>query len=70
MEDRLPKPEARYAIIHSLGKTSEPAQGIDHISSAFLLKNFSTREKVSIGLTMDGKPLTFDRAVRSRHLTG
>jgi DMSO/TMAO reductase YedYZ molybdopterin-dependent catalytic subunit len=58
----LPKPEARYAIIHSLGKTSAPAQGIDHyIECLPLEKLLDPGKKCLLALTMDGKPLTFDR---------
>lgn len=57
-----PKPEARYVIFHSLGKTQELGQGIDHyVESLPLEKLLDPQKKCLLALTIDGKPLTFDR---------
>jgi len=57
-----PKPEAHYAVFHSLGKTSELDQGVDHyIECLPLEKLLDPQKKCLLALTMDGKPLTFDR---------
>jgi DMSO/TMAO reductase YedYZ molybdopterin-dependent catalytic subunit len=57
-----PKPEARYVVFHSLGKTSEPAQGVNHyIECLPLEKLLDPQKKCLLALTLDGKPLTFDR---------
>ena len=57
-----PKPEARYVVFHSLGKTPEPAQGINHyVESLPLEKLLDSSQKCLLALTMDGKPLSLDR---------
>jgi DMSO/TMAO reductase YedYZ molybdopterin-dependent catalytic subunit len=57
-----PRPEARYAVFHSLGRTSEPVPGVDHyIECLPLEKLLDPRKKCLLALTMDGKPLTFER---------
>lgn len=57
-----PKPEARYVVFHSLGKTPDLGQKINHyIESLPLEKLIDPRKKCLLALTIDGKPLTFDR---------
>ncbi len=57
-----PKPEARYVVFHSLGKTPEPAQGVNnYVESLLLEKLLDPQQKCLLALTMNGKPLTFDR---------
>jgi DMSO/TMAO reductase YedYZ molybdopterin-dependent catalytic subunit len=57
-----PKPEARYVVFHSLGKTPEPAQGVNHyVESLPLEKLLDPQKKCLLALTMDSKPLSFDR---------
>jgi DMSO/TMAO reductase YedYZ molybdopterin-dependent catalytic subunit len=57
-----PKREARYAVFHSLGKTEEPAQGVNHyIECLPLEKLLDPRKMCLLALTMNSKPLTFDR---------
>lgn len=57
-----PKPEAHYVVFHSLGKTSELDQGVDHyIECLPLEKLLDPQKKCLLALTMDGKSLTFDR---------
>lgn len=57
-----PKQEARYVVFHSLGKTQELGPGIDHyVESLPLDKLLDPAKKCLLALTMDGKPLTFDR---------
>ena len=57
-----PKREARYVVFHSLGKTSELAQGVDHyIECLPLAKLLDPQKKCLLALTIDGKPLTYER---------
>ena len=57
-----PKPEARYVVFHSLGKTPEPAQGVNHyVESLPLEKLIDPEKKCLLALTMNGKPLSYDR---------
>lgn len=57
-----PKPEARYVVFHSLGKTSELAQGVHHYIECLPLdKLLDPQKKCLLALIMDGKPLSFDR---------
>ncbi len=57
-----PKPEARYVIFHSLGRTSEPVPGVNHYVECLPIeKLLDPRKKCLLALTMDGKPLTFER---------
>lgn len=57
-----PKPEARYVVFHSLGKTLEPAKGVDHyVESLPLERLLDSSKKCLLALTIDGKPLSFDR---------
>lgn len=57
-----PRPEARYVVFHSLGSTSEPAQGVNHyIECLPLEKLLDPGKKCLLALTMDGKPLTYER---------
>jgi len=57
-----PKKAARYAIFHSLGKTPEAARGVsNYVESLPLDKLLDPRQKCLLALTLNGKPLTFDR---------
>lgn len=57
-----PLPEARYAVFHSLGRTSEPARGVDHYVECLSLETLmDPGKKCLLALTLDGKPLTYDR---------
>jgi len=57
-----PKPEARYVVFHSLGKPPEIGQGVNHyIESLPLEKLLDPQKKCLLALTINGKPLTFDR---------
>ncbi len=57
-----PKKSARYVIFHSLGKTQEPARGVSsYVESLPLDKLLDPRQKCLLALTLNGKPLTFDR---------
>ena len=57
-----PKPEARYVIFHSLGKTSEVGRRLNHyVESLPIEKLLDPAQKCLLALTMDGKPLTYDR---------
>lgn len=57
-----PRPEARYAVFHSLGETWEPARGVNHYIECLPLERLmDPRNKCLLALTMDGRPLTFDR---------
>ena len=57
-----PKPEARYVVFHSLGKTPELAQGVNnYVESLPLEKLLDPEQKCLLALTMNGKPLSFDR---------
>jgi DMSO/TMAO reductase YedYZ molybdopterin-dependent catalytic subunit len=56
-----PKPEARYAVFHSLGKT--PAvDGVNHYVESLPLQTLLDPEKKCLlAMTLNGKPLTYDR---------
>jgi DMSO/TMAO reductase YedYZ molybdopterin-dependent catalytic subunit len=57
-----PKPEARYVVFHSLGNTPEVGQRADHyVESLPLEQLLDPQKKCLLALTIDGKPLTFDR---------
>jgi DMSO/TMAO reductase YedYZ molybdopterin-dependent catalytic subunit len=57
-----PKPEARYVIFHSLGKTSEAADGVNHYVESLPLQTLlDPAKKCLLALTLDGKPLSHDR---------
>jgi len=56
-----PKPEARYVVFHSLGKTTEFERVNHYIESLPLEKLLDPQKKCLLALNIDGKPLTFDR---------
>lgn len=57
-----PKKAARYVIFHSLGKTEEAARGVSsYVESLPIEKLLDPRQKCLLALTLNGKPLTFDR---------
>ena len=62
-----PKPEARYAIFHALGKTPDPDQGVNHYLECLPLERLlDPGKKCLLALTIDGKPLSFDRGSPQR----
>jgi len=49
-------------VFHSLGKTPEPAQGVNHyVESLPLEKLLDPEKKCLLALTMNSKPLSYDR---------
>jgi len=57
-----PKQGARYVVFHSLGKTSELGQGVDHYIECLPLEELlDPLKKCLLALTIDGKPLTYER---------
>lgn len=57
-----PKPGARHVVFHSLGRTSEPLRGVSHyVESLSLEKLLDPKKKCLLALTLDGRPLSFDR---------
>jgi DMSO/TMAO reductase YedYZ molybdopterin-dependent catalytic subunit len=62
-----PKPEARYAVFHSLGDAPEVAQGVNHYVESLPIKELlDPSKKCLLALTMNGKPLTYDRGTPLR----
>lgn len=57
-----PKPEARYVVFHSLGKTQAVGRGVNHyIETLPLEKLLDPQQKCLLALTMNGRPLSYDR---------
>jgi DMSO/TMAO reductase YedYZ molybdopterin-dependent catalytic subunit len=65
-----PKPEARYVVFHSLGETEEVGEEVGipvgqrvthYVECLTLEKLLDPTKKCLLALTIDGKPLTFDR---------
>lgn len=53
---------ARYAVFHSLGKTQELRGGVDHyVESLPVDELLDPAKKCLLALSLDGKPLTYDR---------
>ena len=62
-----PKPEARYAIFHALGKTGALPSGLDHYVESLPLEELLDPKKACLlALSMDGKPLTHDHGAPLR----
>ncbi len=60
------KPEAHYAVFHSLGTTS-PQQGLDHYVECFSIDELTDpRRQVLLALTLNGRPLSFDQGAPLR----
>jgi DMSO/TMAO reductase YedYZ molybdopterin-dependent catalytic subunit len=57
-----PKPEARYITFHCLGKTEMLVSGVDHYRESLPLeKLFDLKQECLLALTLNGKPLSFER---------
>ena len=57
-----PKQKAKYVVFHSLGMTPEASKGISHYIECIPLKKLlDPGKKCLLALTLDGKPLSFDR---------
>lgn len=62
-----PDPEARYAVFHSLGRTSTPAGQMDHYVESLPLTDLLNPEKACLlALEMNGKPLSHDHGAPLR----
>jgi DMSO/TMAO reductase YedYZ molybdopterin-dependent catalytic subunit len=62
-----PKPEARYAIFHSLGQTEPLPNGLDHYIESFPVKDLLDPKKACLlALSMNGKPLPHDHGAPLR----
>ncbi len=62
-----PKPEAKYAVFHSLGKTSSWPEGLDHYRETFPVAMLLDPEKECLlALSRDGKPLDHDHGAPLR----
>ncbi|HME44902.1 MAG TPA: molybdopterin-dependent oxidoreductase [Syntrophorhabdales bacterium] len=61
------KPEAKYVVFHSLGKTSSPAGNLDHYVESFSIEELldSNKERL-LALSMNGKPLSHDHGAPLR----
>ena len=57
-----PRPEARYVTFHSLGMTETPAPGVDHYRESLRLEQLlDSKMQCLMALTLNGKPLSFER---------
>jgi DMSO/TMAO reductase YedYZ molybdopterin-dependent catalytic subunit len=55
------KPEARYAVFHSLGNTETVDGNLDHYRECFSIAELKDPKKACLlALLQDGKPLTYD----------
>jgi DMSO/TMAO reductase YedYZ molybdopterin-dependent catalytic subunit len=61
------KPEAKYVVFHSLGKTESPAGRLDHYVESFSIEELIdlTKERL-LALSLDGKPLPHDHGAPLR----
>jgi DMSO/TMAO reductase YedYZ molybdopterin-dependent catalytic subunit len=62
-----PKPEARFAVFHSLGKTSDRPGGLDHyVESIPVAQLLDPGKACLLALSLDGKPISRDRGAPLR----
>jgi len=61
------KPEAKYVVFHSLGKTGSPASGVDHYIESFSVEELlEPKKECLLALSLDGKPLPHDHGAPLR----
>ena len=61
------KPDARFVVFHSLGKTESPAGGLNHYAESFTIEELLDPQKDRLlALSMDGKPLPHDHGAPLR----
>ncbi len=52
------RPEAKYVVFHSLGKTSSPAGNLDHYVESFSIEELlDPKKECLLALSLDAKPL-------------
>jgi DMSO/TMAO reductase YedYZ molybdopterin-dependent catalytic subunit len=62
-----PKPEARFAVFHALGKTTFAPGGLDHyVENLPISELLDPKKKCILALEMDGRPLTNDHGAPLR----
>ena len=62
-----PKPEAKYAVFHALGKTGGSPAGLDHYIESLPLAELLDKTKACLlALYQDGQPLTHDHGAPLR----
>ena len=62
-----PKPDAAYAVFHSLGKTTEKPGGYDHYLESFSLRDLlDPKQECLLALSLDDKPLPLDHGAPLR----
>jgi DMSO/TMAO reductase YedYZ molybdopterin-dependent catalytic subunit len=62
-----PKPQARYAVFHALGKTTSRPGGLDHyVESISLAQLLDPGRQCLLAMTMNGKPLTHEHGAPLR----
>jgi DMSO/TMAO reductase YedYZ molybdopterin-dependent catalytic subunit len=62
-----PKPEAKYAVFHALGKTGGSPAGLDHyVESLPLVELLDKTKACLLALYQDGKPLTLEHGAPLR----
>jgi DMSO/TMAO reductase YedYZ molybdopterin-dependent catalytic subunit len=61
------KPESKYVVFHSLGKTGSPAGGLDHYVESFSIEELldPAKERM-LALSMNGQPLPHDHGAPLR----
>jgi DMSO/TMAO reductase YedYZ molybdopterin-dependent catalytic subunit len=61
------KPDARFVVFHSLGKTDSSAGALDHYAESFTIEDLLDPGKERLlALSMDGKPLPHDHGAPLR----
>ena len=61
------KPDARFVVFHSIGKTDSSAGGLDHYAESFAIEELIDPGKERLlALSMDGKPLPHDHGAPLR----
>jgi DMSO/TMAO reductase YedYZ molybdopterin-dependent catalytic subunit len=61
------KPQAKYVVFHSLGKTGSPAGGTDHYIESFSVEELlDPKKECLLALSLDGKPLPYDHGAPLR----
>jgi DMSO/TMAO reductase YedYZ molybdopterin-dependent catalytic subunit len=61
------KPEAKFAVFHSLGETGDKPGGLDHYIESFPVADLlDPKKECLLALSLDGKPLSHDRGAPLR----
>jgi DMSO/TMAO reductase YedYZ molybdopterin-dependent catalytic subunit len=61
------KPESKYVVFHSLGKTGSRAGGLDHYVESFSIEELlDTAKERMLAITMNGQPLPHDHGAPLR----